>query len=82
MHTLTISVQDDVYQQVLSFLDRFTHEEVLVIESSYKSNFDAYRLKHPTISEETYFQLVAMDQSGFAQQVLNTAEEDRWNDCL
>jgi hypothetical protein len=44
--------------------------------------FALFKQVHSTISEETYLNAVAMDQSGFARQVLDTAEEERWNDCL
>ena len=80
MHTLTIAVQDQAVQQVLAALQRFEKDEVVIIEDQTVVSYEDYKKQYPDVSEETYLQAVAMDQSGFAQTILNSKEEERWND--
>ncbi|MDF1584280.1 MAG: hypothetical protein P1P78_13350 [Methyloprofundus sp.] len=80
MHTLTIAVQDQVLQQVLAVLQRFEKNEVVVLEDQTLVSYEEYQKQYPDVSEETYLQAVAMDQSGFAKTILNSPEEERWND--
>ncbi|MBE0472353.1 MAG: hypothetical protein IBX55_22945 [Methyloprofundus sp.] len=80
MHTLTIAVQDQVLQQVLAVLQRFEKNEVMVLEDQTLVSYEEYQKQYPDVSEETYLQAVAMDQSGFAKTILNSPEEERWND--
>lgn len=88
MQTLTLTIQDNIVDKVLDFLKGFSQSEVCVVHNqgtdvnTKQYDFSLFKQVHPTISEETYLHAVAMDQSGFAQQVLNTADEERWNDCL
>jgi hypothetical protein len=80
MHTLTLAVQDQAVQQVLAALKQFEKNEVVIIEDQTLVSYEDYKKHYPGVSEETYLQAVAMDQSGFAQTILNSKEEERWND--
>lgn len=80
MHTLTIAVQDQAMHQLLAALQHFEKNEVFILEDQTLVSFEDYQKQYPGVSEETYLQAVAMDQSGFAKNILNSPEEERWND--
>lgn len=80
MLILTISIQDQAAQQVIDALKNFEENTVVILDKQNIASFEEYQARYPGVSEETYLQAIAMDQSSFAKTVLNHPEEERWND--